>query len=67
MKLLEDVEVPESLDLGLKINQLREEEKEVNFKFKIEDQAYEGRITGKESGGVVGGELRFDQIELSEF
>ena len=68
IKLIDDIEIPESLNLGFKVNELREEDKRgVLFKFKIEDQAYEGKITGKESGGTLGGELTFDQIKLSEF
>jgi hypothetical protein len=68
MGFIENVEIPESLDLGFKINELREDDKRgMNFKLKIEKQAYEGQITGKESGGTLGGELKFDQIELSEF
>ena len=54
--------------MGFKINRLNDENKEgINFKLKIEDQAFESQINGEEIANSLGGKLKFDQIELLDF
>lgn len=65
---IEDIKIPKSIDMGFKINRLNDENKEgINFKLKIEDQAFESQINGEEIGSSLGGKLKFDQIELLDF
>ena len=54
--------------MGFKITRLNEENKEsINFKLKIEDQAFESQITGEQTGSSLDGKLKFDQIEFLDF
>jgi len=64
--LLRNIEIPEDLKLGFKARRMNNGDG-VTFKFKVDEQAYEGSISGSDGMGTISGEIDFEKIDLSDY
>ena len=66
LELIRNMEIPEDLKLGFKARRMSNGQG-VGFKLKLDDQAYEGSVSGSESMDGISGEIDFEKIDLEDY